>query len=115
VKKITADVAAIPLKWSTKSQPLTMLVAILRGAALVGSFAKQFPALKSAAEQAAFVLRILDTSWRQLIAKVGEGSPTWTGGAQQQADREIAGRTGVAARDIYVRPAAARSAATAKR
>jgi hypothetical protein len=49
VKKITADVAAIPLKWSTEPQPPTMLVAIFRGAAQVGSFAKQFPALKSAA------------------------------------------------------------------
>ena len=83
MKKITADVAAIPLKWSTKPQPATMLVAIFRGAAQVGSFAKQFPALKSAAGQAAFVLRIVDTSWHQLIAKVGESSPTWTGGAQQ--------------------------------
>ena len=83
MKKITADVAAIALKWSTKPQPPTMLVAIFRGAAQVGSFAKQFPALKSAAGQAAFVLRIVDTSWHQLIAKVGESSPTWTGGAQQ--------------------------------
>lgn len=83
MKKITADVAAIPVKWSTKPQPLTMLVAILRGAAQVGSFAKQFPVIKSAAGQAAFALRILDTSRRQLIAKVGEGSPSWTGGAQQ--------------------------------
>jgi hypothetical protein len=55
MKKITADVAAIPLKWSTKPQQPTMLVAILRGAAQVGSFAKRFPALKSAAGQAAFV------------------------------------------------------------
>lgn len=83
VMKIRADVAAIPLTWSTKPQPPTMLVAILRGTAQVGSFAKQFPVLKSAAGQAAFVLRIVDTSWRQLIAMVGEGSPKWTGGAQQ--------------------------------
>lgn len=75
--------AAIPLKFSTKQQPPTMPVAILRGTAQVGLFAKQFPVLKSAAGQAAFVLRLVDASWRQLIAKVGEGSPTWTGGAQQ--------------------------------
>ena len=83
IQKITTDVAAIPLKWSTKPQPPTMLVAILRGTAQVGSFAKQFPVLTSAAGQAALVLRIVDASWRQLIAKVGEGSPTWTGGAQR--------------------------------
>lgn len=83
VQKIIADVAAIPIKWSAKSQPPTMVVAILRGSATVASFAKQFPALQSPAGQAAFVLRIVDASWRQLIAKVGEGSPTWTGGAQQ--------------------------------
>ncbi len=45
---------------------------------------KQFSVLKSAAGQAAFVLQIVDTSWCQLIAKVGEGSPAWTGGAQQR-------------------------------
>jgi hypothetical protein len=83
VKKITADVAAIPLKWSSRPKPPTMLVDILRGTAQVGSFATRFPVLKSAAGQAAFVLRIVDASWRQLIAKVGEGSPTWTGGAHQ--------------------------------
>jgi len=82
-QKIKADVAAIPLRWSTKKQPPTMIVAILRGNATVGSFATTFPVLKSAAGQAAFVLRIVDESWRQLIAKVGEGSPTWTGGAHQ--------------------------------
>ena len=81
--KITADVAAIPLTVSPKPQPLTMPVAILRGAAPVGSFATKFPVLKSAAGQAAFVLRLVDASWRQLIAKVGEGSVTWTGGAHQ--------------------------------
>jgi hypothetical protein len=84
VEKITADVAAIPLKWSTKTQPPTMIVAILRATAPVGSFASRFPVLKSAAGQAAFVLRIVDASWRQLIAKVGEDSPAWTGGAQQR-------------------------------
>ena len=75
--------AAIPLKFSTKQRRPTMPVAILRGTAQVGSFARQFPVSKSAAGQAAFVLRLVDASWRQLIAKVGEGSPTWKGGAQQ--------------------------------
>jgi hypothetical protein len=64
VKKIMADVAAIPLKWSTKPQPLTMLVAILSGAAQVGSFAKQFPALKSAAGQA------ISSSVREAIEQI---------------------------------------------
>jgi hypothetical protein len=82
-KKILADVAAIPLKWSKKPQPPTMIVAILRGTAPVGSFAKQFPVLKSTAGQAAFVLRIVDASWRQLMKKVGEDSAEWTGGAHQ--------------------------------
>ena len=82
-QKIKADVAAIPLKWSAKKDPPTMIVAILRGTAPVGSLATKFPVLKSAAGQAAFVLRIVDASWRQLIAKVGEGSATWTGGAHQ--------------------------------
>jgi hypothetical protein len=81
--KIKADVAAIPLKWSTKPQPPTMLVSILRGTAPVASFAGKFPVLKSAAGQAAFVLRIVDLSWRQLISKVVEDSPTWKGGAHQ--------------------------------
>jgi hypothetical protein len=82
-QKITADVAAIPLKFTSKPQPPTMSIAILKGTASVGSFVKQFPVLKSPAGQAAFVLRLVDASWRQLIAKVGEGSPTWTGGGQQ--------------------------------
>ena len=51
--------------------------------ASVGSFAAKFPVLKSAAGQAAFVLRLVDASWRQLIAKVGEDSDTWKGGAHQ--------------------------------
>jgi hypothetical protein len=82
-QKTLTDVAAIPLNFSAKAQPPTMPVAILKGTATVGSFAKQFPVLNSAAGQAAFVLRLVDASWRQLIAKVGEGSPTWTGGAHQ--------------------------------
>lgn len=82
-QKILTDVAAIPLNFSAKTHPPSMPVAILRGTATVGSFAKQFPVLNSAAGQAAFVLRLVDASWRQLIAEVGEGSPTWTGGAHQ--------------------------------
>ena len=83
VAKILADVAAIPLKFSTKPKPPTMPVEILRGTKTVASFAAKFPVLKSAAGQAAFVLRLVDASWRQLIAKVGKNSTTWTGGAHQ--------------------------------
>ena len=82
-EKIIADVAAIPVQFSAKGQPPTMATAILRGTTSVGSFSATFPVLKSAAGQAAFVLRLVDASWRQLIAKVGEGSPTWNGGAHQ--------------------------------
>ena len=79
--KIVADVAAIPITFSTKGKPPSMAISILRGTSPVGSFAAKFPVLKSAAGQAAFVLRLVDASWRQLIAKVVEDSPTWKGGA----------------------------------
>lgn len=83
-QKILADVAKIPVTWRKDTkQPVTMAVAILRGASTIASFAKQFPVLKSPAGQAAFALRLVDASWRQLIAKVGEGSATWTGGAHR--------------------------------
>jgi hypothetical protein len=81
IQEITQGVAAIPLKWPSGTQP-TMLLSVLRGTPVAG-YAKVFPVLKSPAAQAALVLRVVDASWRQLIKKVGEGSPTWTGGAQQ--------------------------------
>jgi hypothetical protein len=83
-EKILASVAAIPLTWPTLGQPPTMLAAILLGTAQVGSFATKFPVLKSAAGQAAFVLHVVDASWRQLISKVGEGSDAWKNDAQQR-------------------------------
>ena len=83
-KKILTDVAAIPVAWRKDSkQRDTLASAILRGTATMASFAKQHPVLASPAGRAAFALRLVDASWRQLIAKVGEGSKAWTDGAHR--------------------------------
>jgi len=81
--KAVTHAASIPIVWSAKDKPPSMAVAILRGTATIDSFVPKFPVLKSPACRAAFVLRLVDASWRQLIAKVVEDSPTWKGGAHQ--------------------------------
>ncbi len=84
VTKILADVAAIPIAWRKDAkQRDTLASAILRGTATMASFARQHPVLALPAGRSAFALRLVDASWRQLIAKVGEGSKTWTDGAHR--------------------------------
>ena len=81
IEKVTKDVAAIPLLNPSGQEPSIFLL-IMRGGQ-IDSFAKQFPVLQSPAGQAAFVLRLVDESWRQLIGKLGENSYIWRMGAKE--------------------------------
>jgi hypothetical protein len=87
-KKIKAAVAAIPLlKSSSTYQPSIYLYVIKNGP--IAELAKDFPVLKSPAGRAAFVLRVVDQSWRELLAKVNETSSMWRKVREVWLDRHV--------------------------
>ena len=86
IEKITADVAAIPLHKRLLASNLSIFLIIMRGGR-IGIFDKQFPVLQSAAGQAAFVLRLVDESWLQLIGRTGENPDTWLGARELRLQR----------------------------
>jgi hypothetical protein len=76
VEQINKDVEAIPLLKASSTHKPSILLNIMKGGQ-IGALVKQFPVLQSPAGQAAFVLRLVDVSWRQLMRKVGETSSAW--------------------------------------
>lgn len=88
VEKIIADVAAIPLQKTLPGHKASLFLTIMRGAA-IAPLATQFPVLESPAGQAAFVLRLVDHSWRQLIGKVGQSSNIWDGVKELRLKRHV--------------------------
>ena len=72
---VLTKVAAIPhLSPPTSQQRSSLLFDILQGTVPVSSLPGRFPVLNSPAGQAAFALRFVDESWRQMIAWFGGNS-----------------------------------------
>jgi hypothetical protein len=85
VRRIMTGIAAIPLLKPFGRRP-SLLNSILIDTT-IGSLAGQFPILKEPAAQAAFVLRVVDASWRELIAEIGENFYAWPGVKEQRLKR----------------------------